>query len=873
MLLDATYQLRAQRQQSAVRYGAADGDYVDQSKHRSPVPVAQSSNPLAGGIPCLEAGFGDHYGSTDYNSHMVFSGRGYSVVHAPKLPFGDQQSDPKRRIQVQNNYLDTLAFSLPTPESLRSEHEVKEAFRVHLSSIAQEAVATHAEICGLPLTPNAVDFKCFGSLRNGFALPGADLNLVMTTRGSHFPNELESECPRILEKAFLDAGFGARLILTSRVPILKLCENPSGELLGTLKANRKAWEETQGARTAYNSGPEARYLQNTSAMDCHSWEGARPVVFPKSGVGIQCDIIFSGQLALHNSELLRCYAMCDDRVRVVGLFVKKWAKARKINDPFRGTLCSYGYILMVIHYLINVVRPPLVPNLQINYRPRHHGQSHREVTTVEGCDIRFFNDEGEIKTRTKANARGENNQSVGSLLRGFFAYYGGRGRQTPLGEFNWCREVISIRTRGGILSKAEKGWTGARVDGKGNKHRFLIAIEDPFELDHNIGRTVILDGSRAIQNEFQRAHMIINRVQEIPGARWVWRTDEGHVGEYFFEEAKDRLQPRHDLRALHSNPNPNSSKNISRSALVLATITEAGQNNTVGEPPPPFNTNKSKFRRRTIHPVDNLSMTLSKQPPTGKDTAVEQLSHLAGPALQGNALSVEMTTACQKRPQLDKAAIGNRKHNNHTIYPAIGRQLEMNKITTQNAHSGTTSFTFHEEAIHERSASRSGPHQQLQRDAMSHLRKTSSYQLNPLIRPPVPKATRKREENDQRFRQQAAVCAKAMRRMLHISEPVEASCSRSMTSCSPKHCEESQLREKSNQVPMTAVDYRTLSVDPMQIHAIHKRTSQQVNTASSDPYPDYDGQSILDSFSMDTNNSTENLKLFSVLPVGEIDLA
>jgi hypothetical protein len=37
---------------------------------------------------------------------------------------------------------------------------------------------------------------------------------------------------------------------------------------------------------------------------------------------------------------------------------------RKINSPYRGTLSSYGYVLLVIYFLVHVKNPPVLPNLQ-----------------------------------------------------------------------------------------------------------------------------------------------------------------------------------------------------------------------------------------------------------------------------------------------------------------------------------------------------------------------------------------------------------------------------------------------------------------------------------------------------------------------------
>lgn len=48
------------------------------------------------------------------------------------------------------------------------------------------------------------------------------------------------------------------------------------------------------------------------------------------------------------------------QVRVTNA-VKVWTKRRKINNPYRGTLSSYGYVLLVIHFLSHVKQPAVVP--------------------------------------------------------------------------------------------------------------------------------------------------------------------------------------------------------------------------------------------------------------------------------------------------------------------------------------------------------------------------------------------------------------------------------------------------------------------------------------------------------------------------------
>ncbi|TWU78915.1 hypothetical protein ED733_007897 [Metarhizium rileyi] len=282
--------------------------------------------------------------------------------------------------------------------------------------------------------------------------------------------------------------------------------------------------------------------------------------FPSGGVGIQCDINFSAYLALQNTLLLRCYSLTDSRVRPMVLFVKRWAKVRGINSGYRGTLGSYGYVLMVLHYLVNIANPFVCPNLQqINpFTPVYSSYSSGSNPPMcQGYNVDFWRNENEIMHLASSHRLSRNIESTGQLLRGFFEYFSQNG---PLSRgfgkgFDWGRDVVSLRTFGGLMTKQEKGWTGAktvyecqtptgessmnsgrdeplspniaRCDSIGLKnsrssatsgkceqvkeirHRYLFAIEDPFELDHNVARTVTHNGIVSIRDEFRRAWRLI----------------------------------------------------------------------------------------------------------------------------------------------------------------------------------------------------------------------------------------------------------------------------------------------------------------------------------------------------------------------------
>ncbi|KAL9055624.1 MAG: hypothetical protein Q9162_003434 [Coniocarpon cinnabarinum] len=254
-----------------------------------------------------------------------------------------------------------------------------------------------------------------------------------------------------------------------------------------------------------------------------------PLDFPKHTAGILTDINFSNPLGIHNTALLHAYATCDVRVRLLVLFVKLWASHRKINSGYNGTLSSYGFVLMVLHFLVNICSPPVCPNLQLwetqrvvqsaDWPPQRlfvEPDPHDPNQVCEGLDVRFHRNEIELADLARRQLLTHNREPLGALLRGFFIYYATQGPASVHGGFNWTRDVLSLRSPNGVLSKVEKTWTGAKTTeengGKEVKHRYLFAIEDPFELDHNVARTVTHHGIVAIRDEFRRAARILDKI-------------------------------------------------------------------------------------------------------------------------------------------------------------------------------------------------------------------------------------------------------------------------------------------------------------------------------------------------------------------------
>jgi len=552
--------------------------------------------------------------------------RGHHANRGPPRPTHIPGLDQFTR---QCQYLDAVAAAeIPRVQIPAEELAQKHQFRLELEKICQRVVRSTWPHSGVTLS-----LLPYGSFASGFSTKGADIDLNITLHGAKYDPDLRKHLFHNIHAALLAAGFGAHLIHRTRVPVIKLCQRPSPELLAALKeAANNQYDASEDGESDALSVPEsplatpqdastgragaqveaveralaslvdfvsekrlpndlkaygknfrtrAEPLVQSGHLDLVSACGLfltgipppiRPQVegkiqfnlddppsyalekleglvqpamlaampatadrveeaaprkpqkkswtrekkphrldFPKEGVGIHADINFGNELAFHNTRLLFCYSLCDDRVTPMVLFVKSWAKRRKINNPYSGTLSSYGYVLMVLHFLINVAQPPVLQNLQ-HILP----QAHTFHLANSKWPVSFFDDTGQLLRLKTQPYWILNADPLGVLLRNFFHYYARHGPDVIAGGFDWATHVLSLRTRGGLLSKMEKGWVQAETtlseEGFEVQLRYVLAIEDPFELDHNVARTVTWPGRQAIREEFRRAWRIVATV-------------------------------------------------------------------------------------------------------------------------------------------------------------------------------------------------------------------------------------------------------------------------------------------------------------------------------------------------------------------------
>ncbi|KAF8766861.1 Terminal uridylyltransferase 4 like protein [Argiope bruennichi] len=192
---------------------------------------------------------------------------------------------------------------------------------------------------------------------------------------------------------------------------------------------------------------------------------------------LEGDISLYNTLALVNTEMLEAYTKIDPRVQVLGYALKHFAKVLGICDASRGSLSSYAYILMVLYFL-QQRNPPVIPVLQELYRDEKPSE-----LVDEKWNVYFFRDLDKLTDVWPDY--GKNKESVGELWLGLLSFY--------TCDFNWKEYVISIRQKKPLL-RFKKLWNTDQ-----------LAIEDPFDLDHNLGAGLSRKMNSYILKAFMKA--------------------------------------------------------------------------------------------------------------------------------------------------------------------------------------------------------------------------------------------------------------------------------------------------------------------------------------------------------------------------------
>ncbi|KAL3913252.1 MAG: hypothetical protein SGILL_006564 [Bacillariaceae sp.] len=334
--------------------------------------------------------------------------------------------------------------------------------------------------------PPGTKVAIFGSSANGFGSPKSDLDMCLQIpNGTSIVNEDDptgAVAMATLAKLFEDNGMHdvdtARL--TARIPVIKF-NCPRG---------------------------------NESDLQ------------PGEELLMECDLSMNNPLAVLNTSLLRTYAEINPVSRVMASVIKRWAKARDINNPARHTLSSYGYILMLMHFLTYHQRSgnglvstvgsspqnrgtPLLPNLQwmderwpqspngtpyIEYRdPPKVKMQHPFEESVK-VNSYFYRPNAAMLSNLQRLFPGQD-LSLAILLASFFRYYAY--------EFDYKRHVVSLNSTMsyGVVEREVK----AELDGWRN-YSAALTIEDPFETFYDVAHVLRGGYYHRIRREFAVAY-------------------------------------------------------------------------------------------------------------------------------------------------------------------------------------------------------------------------------------------------------------------------------------------------------------------------------------------------------------------------------
>jgi DNA polymerase sigma len=251
---------------------------------------------------------------------------------------------------------------------------------------------------------------------------------------------------------------------------------------------------------------------------------------------MECDLSMHNPLAVLNTSLLRTYAEINPVARVLAGVIKRWAKARDINNPARHTLSSYGYIIMLLHFLTfhqrsgnGLVSPvtrnegksprsqvlPLLPNLQWmddHWPELPPGSPYREQSSIPKKVMKHpLEERATVNTSFYRPSAAQLNNlqrlfpgqdlSLGILLASFFRYYAF--------EFDYKRHVVSLHSTvsHGLVEREVK----AELDGWRN-YSAALTIEDPFETFYDVAHVLRGGYYHRIRREFAVAYTKIGDI-------------------------------------------------------------------------------------------------------------------------------------------------------------------------------------------------------------------------------------------------------------------------------------------------------------------------------------------------------------------------
>lgn len=201
------------------------------------------------------------------------------------------------------------------------------------------------------------------------------------------------------------------------------------------------------------------------------------------GQAVPVDISVNAVTPLHTAALITECGALEPRARELILLVRRWVKDRGICHAPKGHLSVYAWTILTIHFLQRgeveegALLPPL-EDFESSSRLLPRQQSSPE----------------QVRRRPKWKPKQGADDSAAKLLQSFMRFYAS--------EFAWTTDKI-------FLCRQQAAATGPRITDPAEQPP-LCCIEDPFELDRNLGSGMNAWSFQRMKEEMHRAAALLS---------------------------------------------------------------------------------------------------------------------------------------------------------------------------------------------------------------------------------------------------------------------------------------------------------------------------------------------------------------------------
>lgn len=211
-----------------------------------------------------------------------------------------------------------------------------------------------------------------------------------------------------------------------------------------------------------------------------------PVVkFTHAPSRVAVDLVLGNDLAVHNTALLRTYALLDTRIPPLVWAVKTWARTHGVRGAEHHNLSSYALTLMAIAYVQRVGAIPSLQDPALRAARAGSAEAMARSTVRHGrWDVSFVGDPAFATAWWAAQQRGDAPDPGGGaavaqltvvdLFVGFLDFYAHR--------WDWAGGVVDIR---GAALAEPRGVHAYKAPAP-----CRLSLRDPFELGHDLGRVL-----------------------------------------------------------------------------------------------------------------------------------------------------------------------------------------------------------------------------------------------------------------------------------------------------------------------------------------------------------------------------------------------